>query len=65
VVRETEGRDSLTLEVESAQQGDGLAQRLGEALRAECRLRGEVVFHPPGSLPNDGKVIDDQRDIAV
>ncbi len=65
VVRETEGRDSLTLEVESAQQGDGLAQRLGDALRAECRLRGEVVFLAPGSLPNDGKVIDDQRDIAV
>ncbi|SDE50036.1 phenylacetate--CoA ligase family protein [Limimaricola pyoseonensis] len=65
VVRESEGRDTLVLEVESDQQGDGLAQRLGEALRAECRLRGEVVFRAPGSLPNDGKVIDDQRDVGI
>jgi hypothetical protein len=26
------------------------------------RVRGEVVLQPVGSLPNDGKVIDDQRE---
>jgi phenylacetate-CoA ligase len=25
------------------------------------KLRGEVEVVPPGSLPNDGKVIDDRR----
>jgi phenylacetate-CoA ligase len=25
------------------------------------KLRGGVVLATPGSLPNDGKVIDDQR----
>jgi hypothetical protein len=24
-------------------------------------LRGEVSFHAPGELPNDGKVIEDLR----
>jgi phenylacetate-CoA ligase len=26
-----------------------------------CKLRGEVTLVVPGSLPNDGKVIEDTR----
>ena len=39
----------------------GLAEAIGESLQAVCKLKGTVELVPPGSLPNDGKVIDDQR----
>jgi len=34
---------------------------LAESVQAVLRLRGEVEIVPPGSLPNDGKVIEDRR----
>ena len=33
-------------------------------IRDITKLRGEVQFAPPGSLPNDGKIIDDVRDYS-
>ena len=39
----------------------GDAERLAESVQAVLKLRGRVEIVPPGSLPNDGKVIDDQR----
>lgn len=54
--------DAMTLQVETACTGpDGLAVKLGEAIRDVTKLRGEVVLVLPGSLPNDGKVIEDAR----
>jgi phenylacetate-CoA ligase len=32
-----------------------------ETLRDVTKMRGEVEFREPGSLPNDGKVIEDVR----
>ena len=40
---------------------DGLAEPLVAALRDVTKLRGEVLCVAPGSLPNDGKVIEDAR----
>ena len=37
------------------------ADRLAADLLQVTGLRGEVAAVPPGSLPNDGKVIDDTR----
>ena len=56
-----EGRDRmvLLLEVEGAE--EGLVERVAEAIRAVTGLRGEVRLVPPGTLPNDGKIIDDLR----
>ena len=56
--------DRMTLSVESAADAATLAQRkpeLEQALRDVTKLRGEVVWAAPGSLPNDGKVIEDAR----
>ncbi|HVZ44151.1 MAG TPA: AMP-binding protein [Ramlibacter sp.] len=53
--------DVLTLNVETAGAHDGLHGRIGEAIREVTKLRGEVVLLAPGSLPNDGKVIEDAR----
>jgi phenylacetate-CoA ligase len=53
--------DSMTLQVEAATSDSGLDQRIGEAIRDVTKLRGTVELLAPGSLPNDGKVIEDAR----
>ncbi len=50
--------DVMTVEVETPA-GDGRPYE-GSVLDT-LKLRGTVVAVPPGSLPNDGKVIDDRR----
>ncbi|MBS0342617.1 MAG: AMP-binding protein [Proteobacteria bacterium] len=53
--------DRMTLRVECAHAPEGLVQRIAEAVRDVTKLRGEVQVVAPGSLPNDGKVIEDAR----
>jgi phenylacetate-CoA ligase len=53
--------DVMTLKVEAAQADETLAARIGDAIRDVTKLRGSVELLSPGSLPNDGKVIDDIR----
>ena len=61
-VRTREGLDEMILRCETTGSGLDLAARIAEAVRAVTGLRAEVELVPPGSLPNDGKVIDDQRE---
>lgn len=61
VVEGEMANDRMTLKVEVGQAPDGLAARLAESMRDVTKLRGEVQFVPPSSLPNDGKVIEDAR----
>lgn len=56
-----DGQDCMTLECECATAPAGLAQTLQGSLREVTKLRGEITLVPPGSLPNDGKVIEDRR----
>ena len=53
--------DRMTLHVESGGPSAGLLERVAESIRDVTKLRSEVVLCAPGSLPNDGKVIDDTR----
>ena len=53
--------DHMTLRLESTSADPGLADRVGEAVRDVTKLRGTIELAPPGSLPNDGKVIEDAR----
>ncbi|MBC7957320.1 MAG: phenylacetate--CoA ligase family protein, partial [Cytophagales bacterium] len=53
--------DRMTLKVETTVAPDHLSARLTDAIRDVTKLRGEVELCQPGSLPNDGKVIDDTR----
>ena len=54
--------DLMTLKVESACSGpDALAPKIADAIRDVTKLRGEVEIVSVGSLPNDGKVIEDAR----
>jgi phenylacetate-CoA ligase len=53
--------DAMTLQVETLTTPDGLQTRIGEAIRDVTKLRGDVEMVSPGSLPNDGVVIQDAR----
>ncbi len=53
--------DRMTLHVEADGAPEGLAERVAESIRDVTKLRGEVSLVTVGSLPNDGKVIDDRR----
>ena len=62
VVSGETGDDRMTLQLECAgATPEGLEARVGEAIREVTKLRGEVVVVGAGSLPNDGKVIEDAR----
>jgi len=53
--------DQMTLKVEASSAPEGLDARIGEAIRDVTKLRGHVELLDPGTLPNDGKVIEDAR----
>ena len=61
VARAGNEQDVMTLRAESATQDPNLATRIAETLAVQTKLRGEVQLVAPGSLPNDGKVIADER----
>jgi len=54
-------QDTMTLRAEASGADVGLEAKLAETLQAVTKLKGEVELVPPGSLPNDGKVIADER----
>ena len=59
VVENEAGEDRMTLKVEGA--SEAAARALEGTLREVTKVRGEVVGVAAGSLPNDGKVIEDLR----
>jgi len=68
VVEGEMANDRMTLKCEvdaaslaSAGGAQPLSARLADAVRDVTRLRGDVALVEPGSLPNDGKVIEDAR----
>ena len=64
VVENDAGEDRMTLSVERAAADAPFVAAVEATLRDVMKLRGMVVCAPPGSLPNDGKVIDDARRYA-
>ena len=61
VVSGTTGSDRMILRIEAASVDETLAARLTDSVRDVTKLRGEVEIVAAGSLPNDGKVIEDIR----
>ncbi len=61
VVDRDQTNDLMTLHCETEGGSEALAKSIAESVREVCKLRGTVVFVAPGSLANDGKVIDDIR----
>ena len=60
------GADAMTLHCETADidRARALSSRVVETARDVTRLRCEVMFVAPGTLPDDGKVIEDARDYS-
>ena len=63
VVDNAGGQDRMTLHCELREGALAAlpAQVVAETLREVTKLRGEVQFHRPGELPNDGRVIEDAK----
>jgi len=61
VVDNPDSTDRMTLNVEVAPNRSSNAEAIVASIRDVTKLRGEVAFHSPGALLNDGKVIDDVR----
>jgi phenylacetate-CoA ligase len=61
VVEGSEGNDRMTLLCEVNEQPQALAPALVASMRDITKLRAEVQLVTPGTLPNDGKVIEDKR----
>jgi phenylacetate-CoA ligase len=53
--------DRMTLRVECASSAQGLAEAVAASVRDVTKLRADIELLAPGSLPNDGKVIEDAR----
>ena len=53
--------DRMVLQVEVAGRPEGLSERIADSVRDVTKLRADVVLCNAGSLPNDGKVIEDAR----
>jgi phenylacetate-CoA ligase len=53
--------DRMTLHVEVQGRPEGLAESIERTIRDVTKLRGAVELCAPGTLPNDGKVIEDIR----
>ena len=64
VVEGEMANDRMTLKVECAASAEGLAEVVANTVRDVTKLRCDVQLVAPGSLPNDGKVIEDARTYA-
>jgi phenylacetate-CoA ligase len=51
----------MTLQAETAGVSQPLREEIAASLRAVTKLGGNVELVSPGALPNDGKVIADER----
>jgi phenylacetate-CoA ligase len=61
VVEGEAGNDRMTLNCEVSGKPSGLGEAIVASIREVTKLRGEVALVEPGTLPNDGKVIEDKR----
>lgn len=61
VVRSVDNHDVMTLRCESETGDPSLLDAIAATVRDVCKLRGNIGIVPPGTLANDGKVIEDAR----
>jgi phenylacetate-CoA ligase len=65
VVGRAKDNDVMTFKCELDGAGsEALAGKIGESLQSVTKMRGEVEFVKAGTLPNDGKVIEDTRPVG-
>jgi phenylacetate-CoA ligase len=64
VVSRAGEQDVMTLLAECAAPSDDLQAAVAATLQSVTKLRGSVEFAFPGTLPNDGKIIVDERPVG-
>ena len=64
VVGRADETDTMTLKAEIYAEPAGLIDALSSTLQQVTKLKGRVEVLPLGALPNDGKVIADERPVA-
>ena len=64
VVRREGEQDAMILRAETEHPSPELTAAVAASLQAATTLRGTVEFFGPGSLPNDGKTIADERPVG-
>ena len=64
VVGRAAEQDTMILQAECAVPDETLAAAVADTLQSVTKLKGIVAFAAPGSLPNDGKVIADERPVG-
>lgn len=56
--------DVMTVQCETEHnENDDLVQHINQTIRDVCKLKGDAILVAPASLANDGKVIEDARDV--
>jgi phenylacetate-coenzyme A ligase PaaK-like adenylate-forming protein len=63
-VSRADEQDVMTLSAECASPAGGLQDAVAATLQSVTKLRGLVKLVAPGTLPNDGKVIADERPVG-
>lgn len=61
VITNPDNRDQMTLKVEAGKGDAALLDAVKQSVTTVTKLRGEVEIVAPGSLPNDGIVVEDAR----
>ncbi|MDP3408722.1 phenylacetate--CoA ligase family protein [Bosea sp. (in: a-proteobacteria)] len=64
VVGRADEADTMTLKAEIYAEPPGLVDAMSSSLQQVTKLRGVVEILPLGALPNDGKVIADERPVG-
>lgn len=64
VVGRAAEQDTMTLQAECAAPNDALTEVIAATVQTVTKLKGAVILVAPGSLPNDGKVIADERPVG-
>jgi len=62
VITNPDNRDQMVLKAEAASGDAALLDALKQSVQTVTKLRGEVEIVAPGSLPNDGIVVEDARE---
>lgn len=61
VVDLADGKDAPQFRIEATSSDPAFVDAVSQTFQAVCKVRGDIRIVEPGSLPNDGKVIDDVR----
>ena len=64
VVSRANEQDQMLLRAETSSSSDDLARSIGDSVIAVTKLKAAIDLVAPGSLPNDGKVIADERPVG-